>query len=209
MDVNKYIYSVRITKQVYIVGFGLGKRQAADKTLRGRAGIANGSRANDAPHEVTIAIRINAFARRAGIVAPVHSPHFVAPGFHYMVATIGIGARQHPDVERLHHHLDIEGGPFSATVCQAGLVRIRLNEINRELDDRIRVHQFPSMHTANDQDPAAICTAASAQAQSKDGPAFNRIVQGDARAELRFCVNEGIYSCVELRDRAIHANLTI
>jgi hypothetical protein len=35
MDINKYIDSVRIAKQMNIVGFGLGKRQAADKTLRG------------------------------------------------------------------------------------------------------------------------------------------------------------------------------
>ena len=90
-----------------------------------------------------------------------------------MVAAVGIGARQHPDVEGLHHDLDVERGPLGAPVCQSGFVRIRLDEIDRELDDRVRVHQFPGMHTADDQDAAAIRTAAGAQTQSQDLPALN------------------------------------
>ena len=99
------------------------------------------------------------------------------------MTTIGIGARQHPDIECLHQDLDVIGVPLGATVDQAGIAHIRLNEIKRELDYRVGVHQFPSMHTANHQDAPAIRTAAGAQSQSKDGPPFNRIVQSEARAE--------------------------
>src|SRR5690606_31396078 len=164
MDVNEYIDTVPIAKQVNIVGFRLRKPQPADKTCR--TGIARGVRADDTPHKVAIAVRIGTIGENVRIVASVLSPPPVATGFHYMVATIGIGARQHPDVQRLHHDPDIKSRPFSATVGQAGRRRICSDEIKRELDNRVRIHQFPSMHPANDQNPSAIFTAASAQTYS-------------------------------------------
>jgi hypothetical protein len=49
--------------------------------------------------------------------------------------------------------------------------------------------------------------AASAQTQSMDGPALNRIAQGYASAEVRPCVNQRIYCRVELCDRPIHSDV--
>jgi hypothetical protein len=171
MDVDEYVYFVRIAKQVNVLGLGLGKRKAANKRLRIRARITNGGRTDDAPHKVAVAVNINAFTRRAGIVATVHSPKAVA--LHYMVTTIGIRARQHPDVERLHHDSDVEGRPFGAAICQTGLRRISLGKIIRELDDRVGVHQFPSMHTTDDQNAATVCSAPGPQMQGIDRPTLN------------------------------------
>ncbi len=74
MHVDEHVYSMRVAKQVNIVCLRFGKRQAADKPLRTRAGIADGCGSDDAPHEVAIAIRIDAVASRPLIVAQVHSP---------------------------------------------------------------------------------------------------------------------------------------
>src|SRR6185369_14616058 len=114
MNVDKDIYAMRVAEQVDVVRLRFGKRKTADKTLRGRTWIAHGGWTNDAPHEVAVAVDINSVTRRAGVVAAVHSPKPVATGFHYMIAPVGIGAGQHPDVERLHHDLDVESGPGSA-----------------------------------------------------------------------------------------------
>jgi hypothetical protein len=173
VDVEEHVNPVRITKVFDVSRLGLRKAIGAKVRFIARAARRIGR--GDTPHDVAVSVNVHAVTRSTGIISPVWPPHIVDG--HDVLATVWVGAWQQPDVEHVEHDLELARWPRLAAKRDSLILCVGQYELNHQVDDGVRVHEFARMHAADYQNAAAVCAAAGVESQGMDGAALSRAVR--------------------------------